>query len=352
MTGSVADARRKVVAGAHPYWLGLVRLARAKYLSLEIPAFNVGFLSSGSHSYAYLAFGNVAIVLFLLVTSYSNTLSDRAEDAIDYPERTLLAQTVGYRRIFQAMMIAIVLYPVVIVLMIWPGQMRPYWAAGWILVLILTASYSFGFKLKTKRFASPVITGGTAAGFLLLGYVGTSVNRHHGELLASFVVLWVFGTCLYLVGYKDLANIAGDTAIGFRSTYWNIISGRHPAARAVLLLTLPYLLLMILVGVGLLRPVVLVALVLIPVCGGFAIALAKGRAPSEGIAIRDIGNIYWQLFVAPVLFGLYPRVVTLLIVALALVWYFVASFVLHHDPPPLRGDNLKAVYAVMKSRGS
>jgi UbiA prenyltransferase family len=354
MKGSLArvDVRRQVVAGARSVWLGLARLARAKYLALEIPAFTVGFLSSGSHSYTYLALGYVAIVLFLLVTSYSNTLSDRAEDAIDYPERTLLAQLVGYDKIRYATITAIALYPVVMIFMIWPGHMRPYWVAGWLLVLTLTASYSFGIKLKTKRLVSPIVTGGTAAGFLLLGYVGTSVAGHNSEMLASFVLLWEFGVCLYWVGYKDLANIAGDTAIGFRSTYWSIISGRHPAARAVFLLASPYALLIILVTVGLLRPFALIALLLIPVCVSFAIALAKGRGPSEGIAIRDLGNVYWQLFAAPLLFALYPRAVTPLIVALGLAWYFFASFVLHHDPPPLHRDNLKAVYTVMKAHDS
>lgn len=340
------------MVGVRSYSVGLFRLARAKYLALEIPAFIVGFLSSGSRSYGYLGFGISAIVLFLLVTSYSNTLSDRAEDAIDYPERTRLARLIGYGCIFRAMTVAIVLYPAVILLMIWLGHMRPYWAAGWILVLTLTASYSLGPKLKTRKLVSPVVTGGTAAGFLLLGYVGTGVGGHDGELLSSFFLLWVFGACLYGVGYKDLANISGDTAIGFRSTYWDVISGKHAAARAVILLTLPYLLLVILTGAGLLRPVVLVALGLIPVCVGYGIALAKGHGPAEGIAIRDIGNIYWQLFVAPVIFGLYPRAATILVVGLALVWYLVTCFAFHHDPPPLQADNLKAVYRSMKARNS
>jgi hypothetical protein len=348
---ALSDARRKDMTRAQSSWIGLARLARAKYLSIEIPAFVVGFLSSGSHSLSYLALGNFAIVLFLLVTSYSNTLSDRVEDAIDYPERTRLAQLVGYGRIFKAMVIAIALYPVAIILMIWPGGMRPYWAAGWILVLTLTAGYSLGPKLKTKKLISPLITGGTAAGFLLLGYFGTNLNGNDGGLLASFLLLWIFGISLYMVGYKDLANIAGDTTIGFRSTYWDVISGRRPAVRAGMLLILPYLTMIILVGVGLLSPVVLVALVLIPACAGYGIAMAKGRGPAEGIAIRDIGNIYWQLFVAVVLFGLHPRAATLLIALFALAWYLVSSFALHHDPPPLHGDKLKALYGAVKARG-
>jgi hypothetical protein len=332
-------------------WLAFLRLARAKYLALEIPAFLTGFAAGGSRSYGYAVLGLIAIVLFLLVTSYSNTLSDRVEDAIDYPERSRMAEVAGYRALRAACGAAAVIYVVIVLLMVFASHMQPGWSAVWLLVLAMTGSYSVGPRFKTKRLISPIVCGGTTAGFLLLGYVGPGVRTSQHVFAGTFATLWIFGFCLYLVGYKDLGNISGDTAIGFRSSYWNIVSSHRPALRALAVVGLPYLVVVALTIAGELPASDMFVFLLIPFAVGYAFAITKGSSPDVGIAIRDLGNLYWQCFNGILLVGLYRSATTVLVVLAALLWYLVASFALHHDPPPLRWGTLKAVYEVTKRPG-
>lgn len=68
----------------------------------------------------------------------------------------------------------------------------------------------------------------------------------------------------------------------------------------------------------------------------YAIVMVRAMTAEEGVAVRDLGNLYWQLFLATILFAVHPALVTVVIVACGMVWYVTAAQWLHHDAPPLQ----------------
>lgn len=312
-------------------WLALVRLSRPKYLAMKVPPFLVGFLVSGRTETSYLWFGLAAIGMFLIVTSYGNTVSDRVEDRIDYPERTRLVTRVGERTLRVTAWAAGATFLVLVALMLIASHVAVYIALTWVLVLAMTVFYSFGPRFKTGKYASPMVVGADAAGHLLLGF--GQIDPELPQVFTAAVVIWLFVVCLG--GYKDLGNIEGDTAIGFRSLYWDMVRGRHPTVRVALIVMVPYVVVLGLVALGLLPERNLILLGLLPAAIALSVVMARAETAEEGEAVKEVGYLYLLLIVSTILFGLHPEPATLVIAASGVVWYLAIARWLHCDPPSL-----------------
>jgi hypothetical protein len=131
----------------------------------------------------------VAVTLFQLITSVSNCLSDREEDAIDYPERTRLCQSLGYGFMRDAVIASTAAYLAVLGVMTWVVDVPLDTIIIAFLGLLASFSYSF-LRLKRHPLGAPSLLGPMSGLSLWVGWqrLGRrlrlsrrrSSRRHHG----------------------------------------------------------------------------------------------------------------------------------------------------------------------------
>lgn len=354
----------------------VIRVSRPRYLSLTLPPFVVGVLASPRHDLAYLGLGAFAIVLLRAICSIGNCVSDRVEDAVDHPERTALCELVGYDRLERIVRVAVATYLVAVLVM--ATVLGIHWIAIvlWLLYLALKLSYSFGPRLKPRRFGATVLLGSLSGGMLVLGWLGAGV--HHAATCAlAALLLWLIGATLS--GSKDVPNLDGDRAAGYRSVYVRLMETEHPLRHAVAKVSLPYVAVVAMaVAMPLLRTIadwvggifsdvlgagaagdaglfvsstrwqLLWCLAAYPFALAFARILVAARTPLERSLVRECGYLYWITAMGLVCFTLIPTTATAVTMIAAQLWYVLASHIAHPDPAPVGVDDLRRAFAVLR----
>lgn len=335
--------------------LGVVRLARLRMLVNKTTPFLVGVVASGHANNTYLWLGFASLLCFQAVTSISNCISDRVEDAIDCPERSELCQAIGYHVLWGAVVAATLIYALIAVAMA-EIHVPPLTIAVGIAGLIVSFAYSF-LRLKTHPLGPPGLLGAMSAVCLWAGWHGPGatsgfIDIHLNALLSlrlgsvlggedalvipSVITLWILGGTL--CGSKDAPNLAGDAAVGYESVYVKIVKGKRPLARVLAVVSLPYVSVAIWVALGYTPPKLWI-LLLYPVVIAFARALVGVRDPDDGEVVRELGYLYWQLFMSAVLLALYPTAITGVILGGSILWWLASSHWLHPDPSPVSRQN-------------
>jgi 4-hydroxybenzoate polyprenyltransferase len=323
--------------------MAIVRLSRPRYLALTVPPFLIAALGSGGHAPGYLLLGTVAIVLLRSISSIGNCISDRREDEVDHPERSRLCAGVGYRRLRRTVADAVAIYLLLLAAMVATGAIGVLALALWLLFLLLKLSYSFGPRLKPRRFSATGLLGGLSAGMFAAGWAGSGLHSIRTGLVAVSL-LWAMGATLS--GSKDVPNLEGDLSIGYRSVYWEVLSSRRPLARALSKASLPFLLVLAYAAGGFPRQI-LWCLAAYPFTVAFTLVLVRARTAQERSLVRECGYLYWLIFMGAALLALFPAASTLAIALGGLLWYIAASLLAHPDPTPLDGGGARRVLAVL-----
>jgi len=347
-----------------------VRLARLRYLSIMVTPFVCGFVASGNDDYAYLALGTVAVIAYQFVTSVGNCLSDRTEDQVDYPERTSLFEEVTYAGLRNLVIACCVIYMAIVATMAFALDIQLDTIGFWVLYLVGTLVYSFA-RVKTKTFGPPILLGSLSAALAWVGYWGfhDALSWTEGVHLERFLhldiggvltgpaaligpavlVMWIFGGSL--CGSKDVPNLAGDAAIGYESIYLKIVRGPYAMFRVVAVMSLPYLGALVFVVAGYPQPSPWV-LVAYPLAWVFAAILTRASKQTEFELVRELGYVYWQIFMTLILFSLDPSGLMATILLASLGWWLVMSRGLHCDPTLIKTENFSAVGAILRPTNS
>lgn len=328
----------------------LVKLARPRYLCIQLTPFVVGAIAAPDRSVAYLAAGTTAVIAWKIIASVANILSDREEDAIDHPSRTALIGVVGVSGVKAYLWGAVATYILAIVAMGVVAATPADTLLLWAVFLFGGLAYSLlGFKKSTV--GVPIVLGSESAAFLWVGWHGQGrafdwiPDVHVGALSAldpgsfltgdthfmfpSVLALWIFGATL--CGSKDVPNLAGDSAVGYRSIYWRIVRGRHPLARVIATMAMPYAAIIAMLACGYSPPSA--AVLIVGLCmPAFAVVLVRARSIEERELVREGGYLYWQVLMAGVLLSLSPEPATVVAVATSFVWWAIATRALHPDP--------------------
>jgi hypothetical protein len=344
--------------------MALIKLSRPRYLSIQITPFLVGVLANPHKAGFYLPLGVLAVLTWKVIVSIANIISDRAEDVIDHPSRTALVHDVGVPVLKRVLRLACLEYGVLLVLMVLVAGTPADTVALWAFFVVAALAYSF-LGVKKQTVGSPALFGAESAAFLWVGWHSSSGflhwtrSIHFGALpesvsqfitgdarliIPTVLLLWVFGATL--CWSKDVPNLEGDTAVGYRSMYWHIVRGAHPYIRTLAVMSVPYVAIVLLDLRGYSPPDALVVTVY-PLAIGFAAVLTRAKNIKERELVRECGYVYWQLFMSAVLISLFPQLETLAIVAASLLWWFIASRQLHPDPEPTVRDATALLYDIL-----
>lgn len=310
----------------------LIRLSRPRYLALTIPPFVVAVLNGYWPDSRYLLIGLVAILLLRVISSVGNCLSDRVEDTVDHPNRGPLCEMVGYGELRR-----IVDFSVVAFLLLVAGPMAigmgVYWLAivCWLGTLLLKWSYSFGPRLKPRRWSATALLGGLSGGMFAVGWFAAGAYFDSVALIACGV-LWAMGSTLS--GSKDVPNVSGDEQIGYESPYVRLTKSRGPFLRAMLKVSFPYAIVVASVVAGY-DTSALWCLVGLPLATCFVTILLRAQSDLEREVAREAGYLYWLSFQAILLISLFPTVQTFAVTLGGVLWYVVASRIAHPDVVPV-----------------
>jgi hypothetical protein len=345
--------------------MALVRLSRPRYLSIQLTPFLVGAVASPRSAPGYVGFGILAVLAWKVIVSIANIISDRAEDAIDHPWRTPLVDDVGIHLLKQVLWLTSLTYLVLVALMVVVSGTPADTVGLWMFFAAAALAYSF-LGVKRKTVGAPVLFGAESAAFLWVGWHGGGgfldwtrdvhfqaiadlditqfITGDSRAIIPSVLLLWAFGATL--CWSKDVPNLKGDIAVGYRSIYWQIVRGAHPYARVLAVLSVPYVAVLLLNLCDYRVPDVLV-LTIYPVAIGFAALLTRAKTHEQRELVRECGYLYWQLFMSAVLVSLYTQPETLCVAATSLAWWFLANRRFHPDPTPTARDALAVLTTVI-----
>lgn len=330
--------------------IDVIRLARLRYLALTIPPFATGVLGSPSSLSAYLWLGIGALILLRGISSIGNCLSDQVEDAIDHPERAALCDRVGPDRLALTAIVCGVLYLCLLAAMTLWLNIQVGAVALWLAFLFFKVIYSFGPRLKPRRHSATVLLGGVSGGMFFLGWIGGGLHDLQTGI-GGAVFLWIIGASL--CGSKDAPDVGGDSTVGYRSVYWEFVGNGRPLRRVLAVVSRPYLAVVLLAPLSLalggpgLR--LLWCLLAYPLGVTFSVIYVKANSTATRNLVREVGYLYWIIFMGIALICFVPTPTTAAIAAAGLVWYLLASLVAHPDPTPYGSDTPK-IRSVLVSR--
>lgn len=241
-----------------------------------------------------------------------NRWTDQREDRVNNPARTELCDRIGYRDIgILAAMVFVVLAPIGVV-----------WFALWgnVDVLVLQAicwlvalNYSAGLRFKARRFVVLVILGGT---FVLPFIVGWVMYAPLSQLPPVLLFAPVFVASL--AGIKDITDVSGDVARGYKSLFVELLGAGR--GRLLGLLASPYLVLVTMVWARWVPERFLVLLAFAPGSLLFSVLVSRAGTAEEKAAVRETMYHFWFAFLVTTLFLIHP------VARLAAVLLFASGF--------------------------
>lgn len=311
----------------HPTRRGaLVRMLTLRYRALNLPPFIVASMAAGNTWTSYFVLGICGVVVWALTQELMNRHADRAEDAIDYPDRGVLYELVGKRTFERLIVISMTTYVGIVVAMALVAHASWRVLVPWTLLMAGAVAYSYGPRLKATTWGGPILTAGTPP---LLFHAAW---RYSEDVSREFAVglLLLVTVSLSMMYSKDADTLAGDGSIGYRSLYlW--LKGEAGKRRARFLLLLPYLQVTALVSLGVVGPRFLGVWVVLPLTLAFARSMRRATTKQEQSVVREIGFYTKLVFVLTVLFVFEPTLATALIALASLSWYTAATRWFHAE---------------------
>jgi len=313
-----------------------------------VPAFVAGVLAGRGQRPAGVGLGLGLLLVGSAIIDLVNRLSDRVEDSIDYPRRAELLATVGERRLRISIVLLLTVYLCLVLVV---ATLRAAAWAGvvlWLLGPLLAFAYSVGPRVKARALPAALLVASYPSLFLVLG--AAQYDGGLSQVGWPALVLWLMG--LSLAGWKDLANEEGDSAIGFRSVIWRLLSSRYRTARTLLFALSPYVVVAVALRAGAVpRSAVYLAL-LLPFAVLYAVLVSDARTLAERWAVREYGALYFIAVSGAIVTVFFPRPAVIAVSALSLAWWIFASRFLGCDPFCLDSGNLRAAGGILaRARG-
>jgi len=361
------------------------RLVAPRYRALNTPPFVVGAVTGGAAIAVYLPLGIAAIFAWAITQELANKLTDRSEDAVDYPERGRLYELVGHRNLQRLFALAIVVFAALWSAMLVFADAPWRVLVGWGLLMAWAVGYSFGPRIRERAHADPrnrrrhvrilFTIGALWFGVLILFdaplgvFVASAIlfgipdyltgprmkeRKYSGLLLiaaapplflqmgwrysddpvtapflAAIALLLVAGVSLMFA--KDSPNVDGDASIGYRSIYLRL-KGADGAWRTRLLVSLPYLLAVTLVATGTVGTSYLMVLFAAPAGIAFCRAMARAGSQEEREVVRELGALNKIAITNAILFSFSPAPLTAALAVGAFAWYLSCTWWLHSEP--------------------
>jgi 4-hydroxybenzoate polyprenyltransferase len=290
--------------------------------------------------------GAAYVVVLGLAGELSNRYADQTEDRINNPERTALCDALGYRRIRAA---AVVCWIVLVAVSGALVALRPSVHLAAVLLVYGTLGYAYSFGPRIKRrplLAVLTLTQPFTAPFLVALALAQSERwLSPGTALVAVILA---ALPLGVIGMKDLTDVHGDRAIGYRSL-WIRLASAVPRALPALTASLPAALVVVGVLAGLVPARMALALALSPLVMALVAAGARATGAADQWAAREA--MYYLLFLfAATTFVLFYASWAAVVVAVATAGYWiVASRTLHWRRTIGRAD-LRRLGALLRPR--
>lgn len=303
----------------------LLRVGSVRYASYYFIAFEAGVIQAGG-SALHWALPAVALCIGNCVAvELVNRHSDRVADEVNRPERTALCHRIGYDVIRRD---AFVLWAALAALYIgWFAVERDLalfatqavaWFVGW--------NYSVGLRFKERRYGVFVVLAST---FVLPYLFGWATSAELSRATLAFLCIPFF--IASLSGIKDVTDEAGDLTSGYRSAFLALIR-RRSAARLLLLLGSPYLLVFVLIGLDLATARLAWLTVLAPASLLFAVIVRNTASNEEAMAARECMYQFWFVLIAASVWLMHPSWPTSAVIGGAAAFWVVTSRHLHWMP--------------------
>ncbi len=290
-------------------------LSRPRTWVFSASSFILGYFLAGGSQLSQIAVGLGIAALITGATNVVNAFADRKEDAVNQPRRVFWIEEIGKSG---TIAICAVLYGSAVVLSILLGPL-------FLLILAFGIFNSIFYSVRPLRFKSrPVaslISFSGAVGLAFLGGVSVlgSVNLLNPVFLLVTYFMLTYGTV------KNLPDYTGDKKAGTRTSA-TIFGSMTSAVRFTgILLFTPYILLLMLVGVGALAPIYLVDLGMAPILAIIFSSMLKAKNSEELEKTHTFGFFYAISFLLFTIVLTTPTLESIIVLLSAYLWTLLVS---------------------------
>jgi 4-hydroxybenzoate polyprenyltransferase len=284
-------------------------------------SFILGYAVAGGGQLPQIAIGIAVASLVTAATNIVNAYADRKEDATNQPQRLFWLGQIGSRQITASL---VVLYSSAIALGIYLGSF-------FTLVLCFGILNSIFYSLPPFRFkAKPFASLASFSGALGLPFLGGLTVRGSFDLLNP--MLWLLTWFMFTYGtVKNLPDYFGDMKAGIRTSATIFKNVRRAVLFSVTLLSTPFILLAVLVSLGLLGPIYLVDLVLVPLLAFIGMEMLRAKDAAGLEKAHTLGFFYAISFLLFTLVLTSPTIQSLVMVFVAYAWTLIVAKVSAHS---------------------
>jgi 4-hydroxybenzoate polyprenyltransferase len=312
-------------------WRALLACASCRFAALYFIPFCAGMALAGHVEPWYLAAGAVYWIAHAIAIELTNRLTDRAEDEVNRPERTLLCETVGWSRLARlerALWTGVIGAGLAVAALRLDPTLAFALGTGW----LAGAGYSRGPRFSRNRVLMLVVLLGTFVGPFFVGWLigDAPAGGRAWHRIAQAVPLWCC-VCLLigsLAGAKDITDRDGDEAVGYRSPFVAMVE-RHGALAHLMLVAAPAAAVAVAVGAHLLPARMLVLAAFLPISVLVVLAIRGARAAADRLVVREAVYDYWAGYVAVALLAFRPSPFMLGAVLSSWLYWIVTSRHLH-----------------------
>lgn len=284
-------------------------------------SFILGYAVVGGGQLSQIGIGIAVASLVTCATNIINAYADRREDATNQPQRLFWLGQIGSRQITAFL---VILYSSAVALSVYLGSL-------FTLVLGVGILNSIFYSLPPLRFkAKPFGSLASFSGALGLPFLGGLSVRGSLDLLNP--MLWLLTWFMFTYGtVKNLPDYFGDMKAGIRTSATIFKNVKKAVLFSSILLSTPFILLMALESVGLLAPIYIVDLVLVPLLAFVITEMLRAKDTAGLEKAHTLGFFYAISFVLFTLVLTSPTLLSLVMVLVAYVWTLTVAKVSVHS---------------------
>src|SRR5712691_10460710 len=304
----------------HPFSI-LFRLSGPRTWIFPSFSFILGYAVGRGGELSQIGIGIAVASLVTAATNIINAYADRKEDATNQPQRLFWLGQIGSRQITATL---VVLYSISTALALYLG---PFFTLVLGLVIFNSIFYSLPpLRFKAKPFASLLSFSG-ALGLPFLG--GLSVR---GSLDLLNPMLWLLTWFMFTYGtVKNLPDYFGDMKAGIRTSATIFKNVKKAVFFSCTLLSTLFILLVAFVSLGLLEPIYIADLALIPLFVFIITEMLKAKDTTGLEKAHTLDFFYAISFLLFTLVLTSPTIQSLVMVLVAYLWTLTVAKVSVHS---------------------
>jgi 4-hydroxybenzoate polyprenyltransferase len=305
---------------AHTFSI-LFRLSGPRTWVFSSFSFILGYAVGGGGQLSQIGIGIAVASLVTAATNIVNAYADRKEDATNQPQRLFWLGQIGSRQITVSLL---VLYSSAVAI-------AAYLGLFFTLVLGVGILNSIFYSLPPLRFkARPFASLASFSGALGLPFLGGLSVRGSLDLLNP--MLWLLTWFMFTYGtVKNLPDYFGDMKAGIRTSATIFKNVKKAVLFSCTLLSTPFILLVAFVSLGLLSPIYIVDLALIPLFAFIVTEMLKAKDTAGLEKAHTLGFFYAISFVLFTLVLTSPTIQSLVMVVVAYLWTLTVAKVSVHS---------------------